>query len=151
MYPGCLAHVVSGMFYSVVADRRQPNYIILFRAFFFQRDIASTTRRTIGHCAVYNCSCAQFIHQFIRRCNPYATTSASQVVLSGMQLTIHATRRTPHGASRLVLEMSAWSVKARRAPSRHCRDAWVYGHTTTVMHDSEYTFPPHCAPPLLFL
>ena len=24
-YPGCLAHVVSGMFYSVVATRRQPN------------------------------------------------------------------------------------------------------------------------------
>ena len=25
-----------------------------------------------------------------------------------------------HGVSRLVLAMSAWSVKTRRAPSRHC-------------------------------
>ena len=30
-------------------------------------------------------------------------------------------------------------------PSRHCRDARVYGHTTTAMHDIEYTPPP--APP----
>ena len=47
-----------------------------------------------------------------------------------------------HGASCLVLAMSAWSVKTRRAPSRHCRDASVYGHTPTAMHDIEY-------PPLL--
>ena len=32
---------------------------------------------------------------------------------SRMELTLHATRRTPHGASRLVLAMSAWSVKTR--------------------------------------
>ena len=36
-----------------------------------------------------------------------------------MQLTLHATRRTPHGASRLVQAMSAWSVKPQHAPSRH--------------------------------
>ena len=30
----------------------------------------------------------------------------------------------------------------RRAPSRRCRDAKVYGHTTTAMHDDEYTPPP---------
>ena len=35
--------------------------------------------------------------------------------------------------------MSAWSVKTRRAPSRHCRDARIYGHTTAAMHDNEYT------------
>ena len=40
----------------------------------------------------------------------------------------HATCRTPHGASRLVLAMSAWSVKTRRAPFRHCRDARVLMH-----------------------
>ena len=51
----------------------------------------------------------------------------------------HATRPTPHGASRLVQPTSAWSVKARRALSRHCRDARVYGHTTTAMLDIEYT------------
>ena len=60
--------------------------------------------------------------------------SASQAVLSGMQLTLHANRRIPHGASRLVLAMSAWSVKTRHAPSRHYRDVRVYGHTTTAMH-----------------
>ena len=30
--------------------------------------------------------------------------------------------------------MFAWSAKTRRAPSRHCRDARVCGHTTTAMH-----------------
>ena len=38
-----------------------------------------------------------------------------------------------------ALAMFAWSVKSRRAPSRHCRDAKVYGHTTKAMHDNEYT------------
>ena len=74
-------------------------------------------------------------NQFIRRCHSYARNSAAQAVLSRMQLTLHATRRTPHGASRLVLAMSAWSVKTRRAQSRHCRDARVYDHMTTAMHD----------------
>ena len=36
---------------------------------------------------------------------------ASQVVVSRMQLTLHATRRIPHGAPRLVQSVSAWSVK----------------------------------------
>ena len=35
--------------------------------------------------------------------------------------------------------MSAWSVKTRYAPSQHCRDARVYGHTATAMHDNDYT------------
>ena len=69
----------------------------------------------------------------------YARKSASQAVLSRMQLTLDATHRTPHGASRLVLAISAWSVKIRRAPSRHCRDARVDGRTTTATHDNEYT------------
>ena len=33
----------------------------------------------------------------------------------------------------LVGERSAWLVKAWRAPSRHSRDARVYGHTTMAM------------------
>ena len=37
--------------------------------------------------------------------------------------------------------MSAWSVKTRRAPSRHCRGARVYGHRTTAMHEMS-TRPP---------
>ena len=39
--------------------------------------------------------------------------SASPAVLSRMQLTLHATRRTPHDASRLVQALSAWSMKTR--------------------------------------
>ena len=58
-----------------------------------------------------------------------------------MQLTLHATRSTPHGASRLVQAMSAWSAETGRAPSRHCRDARVYGHTTDAWH--EYTPSPN--------
>ena len=76
-------------------------------------------------------------------CHPYARESASEEVLSMMQLTPHATRPTPHCASRLVQAMSAWLVKTRRAPSRYYRNAKsVYGHTTTAMHDNEYTAPP---------
>ena len=71
--------------------------------------------------------------------------SVPQAGFSRMKLTLHATRRTPHGASRLVHAMSVWSVKTRHAPSRHCRDARVYGHTTTAMNEIEYTrpSPPH--------
>ena len=57
-----------------------------------------------------------------------------QAVLGRMQFTLHATRRKSHRASSLVQAMSAWLVKTRRAPSRHSRDARVYGHTTTAMH-----------------
>ena len=70
----------------------------------------------------------------------------SQTVLSRMQLTLHATRRTPHVVPRLVQAMSAWSVKTRRLPSRHCKDARAYGHTTTAMHDMS-TPPPALPPP----
>ena len=80
-------------------------------------------------------------NQLVRPCHPYAGKSDSQAVLSRMQLALHATRRTPHGASRLVQAMSAWSVKTRRVPFRHCRDARVYGDTTTAMHDMS-THPP---------
>ena len=83
----------------------------------------------------------------VRCCHPYARKSASKAVLSRKQLTL-ATRRTPHGASRLVQAMSAWWVKTRRAPSRHFRDARVYAHTTTAMrplivtHGTEVTALP---------
>ena len=56
--------------------------------------------------------------------------SVLRAVLGRMQFTLHATRRTPHGASRLVQAMSAWLVKTRRGPSRHNRHARVYGHTS---------------------
>ena len=60
--------------------------------------------------------------------------SVLQAVVGRMQFTLYATRRTPHGASRLVQAMSVWLVKDRRALSRHSRDARVYGHTTTAIH-----------------
>ena len=47
--------------------------------------------------------------------------SASQAFFSRTQLTLHATRRIPRVASRLVQAMPARSVKTRHAPSRHCR------------------------------
>ena len=39
-------------------------------------------------------------------------------------------------------KMSAWSVETRCAPSWHCREARVYGHTTSSMHDIENPPPP---------
>ena len=102
--------------------------------FFFRCDAGrATTRLPFGDPS----------RQFVRRCHPYARSSASQAVFGRMQLTLHATRRTPDGASRLVQTTSAWSVKTRRAPSRHCRDARVYGHATTAMNDNclLYTSP----------
>ena len=73
----------------------------------------------------------------------YARKSASQAVLIRMQPTLYATPGTPQGASRLVLAMSAQSMKTRRAPTRRCRNARVCGYTTTTMHDNEHT-PPYC-------
>ena len=49
-----------------------------------------------------------------------------------MQPTLHATRRIPFGASRLMHAISAWLVK----------DARDYDRTTTAMHDIEYTLLP---------
>ena len=73
--------------------------------------------------------------------------SVLRAVLERMQFTLHATRRTPHGASRLVQAMSAWLVKTRRAPSRHSRDARVYCHTTTAVDTlSTPPFPPALFP-----
>ena len=65
--------------------------------------------------------------------------STSLTVLSNELLTLQAIRRTSHGASRLLDAMFAWSVKSRPAPSRIRRDANVYGHMTTGMHDNECT------------
>ena len=68
--------------------------------------------------------------------------SVLRAVLGRMQFTLHATRRTPHGASRLVQAMSACLVKTRRAPSRRSRDARLFGHTTTTMHILSTSPPP---------
>ena len=73
--------------------------------------------------------------------------SVLRAVLGRMQFTLQATRRAPHGASRLVRAMSAWLVKTRRAPSRHRRGARVYDHATTTM--PKLSTPP--PPPALFV
>ena len=66
-----------------------------------------------------------------------------------MQLTLHATRPTRRNASRLVQSIFSWWVKTRGAPSRHCRDARVCGHTTTAMHNMRTHPPPRARPPPL--
>ena len=75
--------------------------------------------------------------------SPSICTSASQAVLSRMQLILPATRQAPHVSlrARCKQAMSAWSAKTRRALSRHCRDARVYDHATTPMRDAEHTHP----------
>ena len=82
-------------------------------------------------------------HKLSRRYHPcpskYARGAEIRLttVLSKVLLTRHATRRTPHGASRLLDATFAWSVKIRPAPFRTRRDASVYGPMTTGMHDNE--------------
>ena len=66
-------------------------------------------------------------------------------VVHRIQLTLHAARRIPHGASRLVQATSAWSVKTRHALSWRRQFARVYGHTTTAMYDNEYPPAPTCS------
>ena len=72
--------------------------------------------------------------------------SVLRAVLGRMQFILHATRRTPNGASRLVQAMSAWLRKTRRAPSRRSKDARVYGHTITATH--KLSTPPPPLPPV---
>ena len=72
--------------------------------------------------------------------------SVLRAVFERMQFTLHTTCRAPHGASRLVQAMPTWLVKTRRAPSRHSRDARIYGHRTMAMH--KLSTPPSPSPPL---
>ena len=96
--------------------------MIASRTLAHKRKLPSATHVVVDLYVQYS----QLMNHSLRRCHPYARKSALQAVVSGLKLTLQATRRTPHGASCLVLAMSAWSVKNRRAASRHCRDARVY-------------------------
>ena len=58
-----------------------------------------------------------------------------------MQLTLHATRRTHHGASRLVIDCEPGPAKTRRAPSRLCRYARSMVIYDYGMQDYEFTPP----------
>ena len=71
------------------------------------------------------------IHTQVSTCK--GPISASQVVLSRMQLTLNAAHPTLHRGSCLVHAMFASSVKTRRAPSRHFTDTRVCSHMTTAM------------------
>ena len=54
---------------------------------------------------------------------------------------------TPHGASRLVQAMPAWSVETPTCSFPwNCRDARVYDHRTTAIHDT--SIPPRTSFPL---
>ena len=64
-----------------------------------------------------------------------------------MQLTLHATRRTHHGASRLVIEWLSAASLVRRKPGVlrpgfvGMRGLWSDDY---AMHDHEYTPPRSC-------
>ena len=80
------------------------------------------------------------------RCTKIITPPSFLVGCSWMQLTLHATRRTPHGASRLV------HMQCLPGPSKPdvLRPGIVgmqgsCGDTTTAMHDMS---APHPSPPL---
>ena len=61
--------------------------------------------------------------------------SVLRAVLGRMQpFTLYATRQTPHGAPRLVQAMPDRGKPDVLLPDIDCRDARVYGHTTTAMH-----------------
>ena len=68
----------------------------------------------------------------------------SKMVLSRMQPMFHATRLIPHGASRLVRALSAWSVKTRRAPSR--RGSMVTRLSPYQVYESRYIPSPPPSP-----
>ena len=57
-------------------------------------------------------------------------------------VTLHATRRIPHGDSCLVQAMSVWSVKTRHAPSGHRKGDRVYRLTTALIHYTNIPPPP---------
>ena len=68
--------------------------------------------------------------QVIRRCHPYARKSASQAIMYHIPGRVQLTpfmRLAPNTSRRFAL--------GARSNARHCRDARVYGRTTTAMHD----------------
>ena len=84
-------------------------------------------------CSLMNC-----IGDRIQQCRHQAAPLHRRMLLA-----LRATRRTLHGASRLMLRvaMSAWSMETRRALSRHCWDART-SENTTMLGLSTPHFPP---------
>ena len=96
-------------------------------------------------CSVLLAVCSRHGHHPPSTRSIHSALSTSQSVITKMKVIPNATRRAPHGPSRLVQAMSARSVKTRHAPSRQCRDTRAQDHTTTAMQEIEYT--PTLAPP----
>ena len=62
--------------------------------------------------------------------------------MRGYFCTSYDTRSRPDPGRTLCETLQEiWSVKTRRAPSRHCRNARVYRHMTSTMLDNEYPPP----------
>ena len=89
-----------------------------------------------SRCAAYFHVCDAFASAHHPLTSPFARGGYSHYRIRTvssppfMRLAQHLT-----ALSRFVQAMRVWSVKTRRSPCRHCRDARVYGHTTTAMID----------------
>ena len=60
----------------------------------------------------------------------------------------HSSCDSPSSSRRFALGASnaSWSVKTRRTPSRHYKDAGVHGHKTAAMHDMSTPPTPNLRP-----
>ena len=107
----------------------------------------------ISSIPIHCCGHTRKTNRLVRCGHPYYR----QAFLSRIQLTLHATRRTPHhGASRLVPAMMClpgrWKPDVLRL-GIHCRDARVYllylwSYDYAAIHDMSLSAPP---PPSAFL
>ena len=96
--------------------------------------------------------CRPYARKYIPLCNgrhhPYAIRSAPTAVLSrdaarpSRDSPNTSPRRFALGASNVCLV----GENRRHSPSRHCRDARVYGLTTTAMHDTSTPAYPEQQP-----
>ena len=117
----------------LVGFRWPANRIVLSKSWEQERYLPGTTSIVVG---------SGDAHSKRAACPILHNSRESPPPPSRTRLSLHASRPAPHGASRLVQAMCAWSVKTRRVPSRHCRDATVYGHTT-CRDDMRTTLTPH--------
>ena len=101
-------------------------------------DKSNTSMYTLPEGSIFRCR----LHpHFPRHCHPYARKSASQAVLS-----IECRLPFMRLAHQQLTALRVWYKRGLPGGCKHDvlhgRDARVYGHTTTAMHDNEYTPPP---------
>ena len=93
----------------------------LFRRFFGWRSSKIWYFSTRYMCRIPRCT-SHTPGPFIGCCHPHVSSPPKRF-LGGCSSPFMRLAPTPRGASRLVITISAWSVKTRRAsPSWHCRD-----------------------------